>query len=108
MGRRGWRVRFCCRCGRDDQCGAIDVVLLGVQLPDGTGFDVVRAIGPEQMPAVIFIGAYDQYAVRAFEMNAVDYLLKPFGAINELTLRQNRVGSSLRPLERMPSRNDSP
>jgi two-component system LytT family response regulator len=43
------------------------------------------AIGPEHMPAVIFIAAYDQYAVRAFEMNAVDYLLKPFGAINELT-----------------------
>lgn len=37
------------------------------------------------MPAVIFIGAYVQYAVRSFEMNAVDYLLKPFGAINELT-----------------------
>lgn len=85
MGRRRWRVRFCCRCGRDDRCGAFDLVLLDVQLSDGTGFDVVRAIGPEHMPAVIFIGAYVQYAVRAFEMNAVDYLLKPFGAINELT-----------------------
>lgn len=57
-----------------------DLVLLDVQLPDGTGFDVVRAIGPEHMPAVIFITAYDQYAVQAFEMNAVDYLLKPFDA----------------------------
>jgi two-component system LytT family response regulator len=55
-----------------------DVVLLDVQLPDGTGFDVVRTVGPQRMPQVIFVTAYDQYAVRAFEVNAVDYLLKPF------------------------------
>jgi two-component system LytT family response regulator len=55
-----------------------DVVLLDVQLPDGTGFDVVREVGPQRMPAVVFVTAYDQYAVRAFEVNAVDYLLKPF------------------------------
>jgi two-component system, LytTR family, response regulator len=55
-----------------------DVVLLDVQLPDGTGFDVVRDIGPQRMPAVVFVTAYDQYAVQAFEVNAVDYLLKPF------------------------------
>jgi two-component system LytT family response regulator len=55
-----------------------DVVLLDVQLPDGTGFDVVRQVGPQRMPAVVFVTAYDQYAVRAFEVNAVDYLLKPF------------------------------
>jgi two-component system LytT family response regulator len=55
-----------------------DIVLLDVQLPDGTGFDVVREVGPAHMPAVVFVTAYDQYAVQAFEVNAVDYLLKPF------------------------------
>jgi len=55
-----------------------DLVLLDVQMPDGTGFDVVRSVGPEHMPAVVFVTAYDEYAVRAFEVNAVDYLLKPF------------------------------
>jgi two-component system, LytTR family, response regulator len=55
-----------------------DLVLLDVQMPDCTGLDVVRQIGSERMPAVIFVTAYDQYAVSAFELNAVDYLLKPF------------------------------
>ena len=45
---------------------------------DGTGLDVVEQIGPERMPAVVFVTAYDDYAVKAFELNAVDYLLKPF------------------------------
>src|SRR5882757_7363057 len=54
-----------------------DLVLLDVQLQDCTGLDVVQQIGPEHMPPVIFITAYDEYAVRAFEVNAVDYLLKP-------------------------------
>jgi two-component system LytT family response regulator len=56
----------------------IDLVLLDVQLHDDTGLDVVERIGVERMPAVIFITAYDEYAVKAFEHNAVDYLLKPF------------------------------
>ncbi|MGA7400301.1 MAG: LytTR family DNA-binding domain-containing protein [Candidatus Sulfotelmatobacter sp.] len=55
-----------------------DLVLLDVQMPDCTGLDVVRRIGPERMPPVIFVTAYDEYAVSAFEVNAVDYLLKPF------------------------------
>ena len=55
-----------------------DLVLLDVQMPDCTGLDVVRQIGPEHMPLVVFITAYDEYAVKAFEFNAVDYLLKPF------------------------------
>ncbi|HVT98642.1 MAG TPA: LytTR family DNA-binding domain-containing protein [Acidobacteriaceae bacterium] len=57
---------------------SIDLVLLDVQLQDCTGLDVVERIGPERMPAVIFVTAYDEYAVKAFELNAVDYLLKPF------------------------------
>jgi two-component system, LytTR family, response regulator len=55
-----------------------DVVLLDVQMADCTGLDVVRAIPADYMPMVIFITAYDEYAVKAFELNAVDYLLKPF------------------------------
>jgi len=60
---------------RDDE---VDLVLLDVELPDGTGFDVIRRIGPERIPAVVFVTAYDKYAIQAFEVNAVDYLLKPF------------------------------
>jgi two-component system, LytTR family, response regulator len=55
-----------------------DLVLLDVQMQDCTGLDVVQQIGPERMPEVIFVTAYDEYAVKAFELNAVDYLLKPF------------------------------
>ena len=55
-----------------------DLVLLDVQMPGGTGLDVVRRIGPARMPPVIFVTAYDEFAVQAFEVNAVDYLLKPF------------------------------
>ena len=49
-----------------------------MELPDGKGFDVIRRIGPDRMPAVVFVTAYDKYAIQAFEVNAVDYLLKPF------------------------------
>jgi two-component system LytT family response regulator len=55
-----------------------DLVFLDVQMPDCTGLEVVRRIGPDRMPAVVFVTAYDEYAVKAFELNAVDYLLKPF------------------------------
>lgn len=54
-----------------------DLVLLDVQMPEGGGFDVVRAVGVERMPAVIFVTAYDEHALSAFEVHAVDYLLKP-------------------------------
>jgi len=55
-----------------------DLVFLDVQMPKVGGFEVVEAVGVEAMPAVIFVTAYDEYALRAFEVNAVDYLLKPF------------------------------
>jgi len=54
-----------------------DLVFLDVQMPEMDGFAVVRAIGGESMPAVIFVTAHDQYAIQAFEINALDYLLKP-------------------------------
>lgn len=57
---------------------APDVVFLDVQMPDGTGLDVVREIGAEAMPVTVFVTAYDQYALRAFDAAAIDYLVKPF------------------------------
>jgi two-component system LytT family response regulator len=54
-----------------------DLVFLDVQMPEVDGFGVIEAVGAEQFPAVIFTTAYDQYALRAFEVAAVDYLLKP-------------------------------
>jgi two-component system LytT family response regulator len=55
-----------------------DLVFLDVQMPGKTGLDVVREIGPEDMPATIFVTAYDQYALKAFDVAAIDYLVKPF------------------------------
>jgi two-component system LytT family response regulator len=57
---------------------APDLVFLDVQMPELDGFRVLEAIGTEGMPLVIFVTAYDQYALRAFEVYALDYLLKPF------------------------------
>ncbi|AKF81608.1 transcriptional regulator [Myxococcus fulvus 124B02] len=57
-----------------------DLVFLDVQMPEVDGFEVLREVGPELMPPVIFVTAFDQHAVRAFEANALDYLLKPFSA----------------------------
>jgi two-component system LytT family response regulator len=54
-----------------------DLVFLDVQMPEMDGFEVVRKIGAEHMPQVVFVTAHDQYAIQAFEINAVDYLLKP-------------------------------
>jgi two-component system LytT family response regulator len=55
-----------------------DLVLLDIQMPGLTGFEVIEKIRTNKMPTVIFITAYDQFAIEAFEVNAIDYLLKPF------------------------------
>jgi len=55
-----------------------DLVFLDVQMPEMTGFDVLAEVGVELIPAVIFVTAYDKYALEAFEVHALDYLLKPF------------------------------
>lgn len=55
-----------------------DLLLLDIQMPDMDGFQVLNELRPEEMPVVIFTSAYDQYAIRAFEAHALDYLLKPF------------------------------
>jgi len=77
---------------------APELVLLDVQMPEGGGFDVVRGVGVERMPAVIFVTAYDQHALAAFEVHAVDYLLKP---VNRTRLARSidRVVRLLRPAE---------
>lgn len=54
------------------------LVFLDVQMPGLDGFEVVREVGAERMPHIIFVTAYDQYALQAFEVHALDYLLKPF------------------------------
>ena len=65
-----------------------DLVFLDVQMPGLDGFGVLEALSPEEIPAVVFITAFDQYAVRAFEAQAVDYLMKPFS--------KERVGEAVR------------
>jgi len=57
-----------------------DLLFLDVQMPGMTGFEVLAAVGPKQMPVVIFVTAHDRFALQAFEAEALDYLLKPFGA----------------------------
>jgi two-component system LytT family response regulator len=55
-----------------------DLVFLDIQMPELDGFGVVEAVGAEHMPPTLFVTAYDQHALRAFEVHALDYLLKPF------------------------------
>ncbi|OWV15244.1 MULTISPECIES: LytTR family DNA-binding domain-containing protein [unclassified Fibrobacter] len=55
-----------------------DVVFLDIQMPDMDAFDVLHALNPEEVPYVVFTTAYDEFALKAFEENTVDYLLKPF------------------------------
>jgi two-component system LytT family response regulator len=55
-----------------------DVMFLDVQMPGMDGFEVIEALGPERCPSVVFVTAYDEYALRAFAVHAIDYLLKPF------------------------------
>ena len=75
-----------------------DLLFLDVQMPKLDGFEVLELIG--EGPAVIFVTAYDQYALRAFEAHAVDYLLKPFGADRlkvALERTKERLGGKLPP-----------
>jgi two-component system LytT family response regulator len=68
-----------------------DLALLDVQMPGKTGIDVVRAVGAARLPPIVFVTAYDEHAVRAFELHALDYLLKPFDRERfQLTLARAR------------------
>lgn len=55
-----------------------DLVFLDIQMPRMSGFEVIRRVGPSSMPATVFVTAHDNYAVQAFDLTAVDYLLKPY------------------------------
>src|SRR6185295_7857972 len=55
-----------------------DLIFLDIQMPELDGFDVLARVGPERIQAIIFVTAFDQYALKAFEVHALDYLLKPF------------------------------
>ncbi len=55
-----------------------DLLLLDIQMPEMNGFEMLEALGPENAPVTVFVTAYDQFALRAFEVQAFDYLLKPF------------------------------
>lgn len=72
-----------------------DLVFLDVQMPEADGFDVIERIGAENMPVVVFVTAYDQYALRAFDVAAIDYLLKPFDD-ERFALAVNRAKSQVR------------
>jgi two-component system LytT family response regulator len=67
--------RSALRAIRDD---APDLLFLDVQMPEMDGFALLREVDPDELPVVVFVTAYDQYALRAFEVHALDYLLKPF------------------------------
>ena len=76
-----------------------DLVLLDVQMPELDGIGVVRAIGPDRMPPVVFVTAHDQHAVDAFEVHALDYVLKPvhrarFNSAMDRVIGLIRSGSS--------------
>ncbi len=55
-----------------------DLIFLDIQMPEMNGFDVLQTLGPQNAPVIVFVTAYDQFALRAFEVQALDYLLKPF------------------------------
>src|SRR5581483_5360824 len=109
LARRGLRARLErsedidvigeCTNGREaiDAIGRLspDLVFLDVQMPEASGFDVIQAIGANSIPYVIFVTAYDQYALHAFEVHALDYLLKPVDDRRlEVALSQARTALS--------------
>jgi two-component system LytT family response regulator len=71
-----------CRNGREAiaamRAGGIDLVFLDVQMPEIDGLEVVKQLAGRELPVIVFVTAFDQYALRAFDLHAVDYLLKPF------------------------------
>jgi two-component system LytT family response regulator len=79
-------VQVIAECASGDEAVAVaqtqrpDLMFLDVQMPEQDGFDVVRKLGEQNVPEIIFVTAYDQFALKAFDVHAADYLLKPFSA----------------------------
>lgn len=90
-----------------------DLVFLDVQMPECDGFDVLEMMGGDQPPAIVFVTAYDQYALRAFEAGALDYVLKPFDnqrferALTRAKerIRQGKDGGKPRKIDRLVVKN---
>jgi two-component system LytT family response regulator len=88
-----------------------ELVFLDVQMPECDGFDVLEQLGSETPPALVFVTAYDQYALRAFEAGALDYLLKPFDnarferALNRAKKRIEQGKETPRKIERLAIKN---
>ena len=76
-----------------------DLVFLDVQMPELDGFGVLASLNKEAMPVIVFVTAHDKFALRAFEVHAVDYLLKPFD-------RERFQTALTRALERIKQRGD--
>jgi two-component system, LytTR family, response regulator len=109
LARRGLQLRLAnyqdisvsgeCRNGREALAAIAehrpDLVFLDVQMPGMNGFDVLRRLAGNHMPAIIFVTAYDEFALKAFEANAIDYLLKP---INDERLR-DAIGRTRKALQ---------
>ena len=90
-----------------------DLVFLDVQMPDLDGFDVLEAVASEWLPQVIFVTAYDEYAIKAFDVHAIDYLLKPIEperfrkALARVTKRDLLAMLDERPIDRLVIRTRS-
>ncbi len=90
-----------------------DLLFLDVQMPDLNGFEVLEAVATEWLPAVIFVTAYDEYAIKAFDVHAIDYLLKPIEperfrkALTRATKRGLRSLLDERPIDRLVIRTRS-
>ena len=85
-----------------------DLVFLDVQIPGFDGFDVVSRIASTHLPTIVFVTAYDRYALRAFEVHALDYLLKPIAHRRfQEALRRARYELTRRDQDDLPSRDDA-
>jgi two-component system LytT family response regulator len=78
-----------------------DLVFLDIQMPELDGFQVIAALDDDAIPAIVFVTAYDAYAIRAFEVDAIDYLLKPVNA-ERFDAAVTRVVARLHDAERLP------
>jgi two-component system, LytTR family, response regulator len=84
---------------------APDLIFLDIQMPEMNGFDVLEKVGAERIQAIIFVTAFDQFALKAFEVHALDYLLKPFDEARfEKALRQAKVQIEQREINKLSNK----